>query len=140
MNRHADNPCDKIKTTFPGYLGTPGYVLNGYPPGSWMGLLAWFHGLLCNVVVAMLYTHKITNTSADLLNDQVSPFTEAQGLPLLHILTDLGTEFCGKTEPHGYELYLAINDIDHSKSKVKSAQMKGTCEPIHKTIQQEIIR
>ncbi|EPZ23247.1 hypothetical protein L277_14270, partial [Mannheimia haemolytica D193] len=56
---------------------------------------------------------------------------------MLRILTDRGSEYCGKVENHDYELYLAINDIEHSKTKVKHPQTNGICERFHKTILQE---
>lgn len=84
-----------------------------------------------------LYTSKTPITAADLLNDPVLPFYESQGLPMLRILTDRGTEYCGKVEQHDYQLYLAINDIDHPKTKAMSAQTNGICERFHKTILQE---
>jgi hypothetical protein len=68
---------------------------------------------------AKLYTTKIPITSADLLNDRVLPFLQAQGMGLLRILTDRGTEYCGKAEQHDYELFLAINEIDHTKTKAR---------------------
>ena len=37
----------------------------------------------------------------------------------------------------GPPLFLAINDIDHTKTKVKSPQTNGICERFHKTILQE---
>jgi hypothetical protein len=42
----------------------------------------------------------------------------------LRILTDSGTEYCGKVEQHDYQLYLAINDIDHTKTKGLSCKVK----------------
>lgn len=84
-----------------------------------------------------LYTSKTPITAADLLNDRVLPFYEAQGLLMLRILTDRGTEYCGKVEQHDYQLYLAINDIDHTKTKAMSPQTNGICERFHKTILQE---
>jgi transposase InsO family protein len=53
------------------------------------------------------------------------------------VLTDRGTEFCGRHDEHAYQLFLAINDIDHTKTKVKSPQTNGICERFHKTILQE---
>ena len=76
---------------------------------------------------------KTAIAAADMLNDKVLPFFEAQGF----ILTDRGSEYCGKVENHDYELYLAINDIEHTKTKVKYPQMNGICERFHKTILQE---
>ena len=65
------------------------------------------------------------------------PFYEEQGIPLLRILTDRGTEYCGNREHHEFELYLAIEDIDHSRTKARSPQTNGICERFHKTIQDE---
>ncbi|EPZ98688.1 integrase core domain protein [Glaesserella parasuis MN-H] len=62
--------------------------------------------------------------AADMLNDKVLPFFEAQGLPMLRILTDRYSEYCGKVENLDYELYLARNDIEHTKTKVKHPQTR----------------
>lgn len=59
------------------------------------------------------------------------------GMGVLRILTDRGTEYCGKAETHDYQLYLAINDIEHSKTKANHPQTNGICERFHKTILQE---
>ncbi|STY63798.1 Integrase core domain [Mannheimia haemolytica] len=80
---------------------------------------------------------KTAISAADMLNDKVLPYFESQGLPMLRILTDRGSEYCGKVENHDYELYLAINDIEHTKTKVKHPQTNGICERFHKTILQE---
>lgn len=64
---------------------------------------------------------KTAIAAADMLNDKVLPFFEAQGF----ILTDSGSEYCGKVENHDYELYLAINDIEHIKTKVKHSKTNG---------------
>ena len=84
-----------------------------------------------------LYTTKTPITAADLLNDKVLPFYEANEIAVLRVLTDRSTEFCGKVEQHDYQLYLAINDIDHSKTKAMSPQTNGICERFHRTILQE---
>ena len=39
---------------------------------------------------------------------------------LCRVLTDRGTEYCGNPEHHEYELYLAVEDMDHSQTKTKS--------------------
>ena len=70
-------------------------------------------------------------------NDTVLPFFERQDVPLLRILTDRGTEYWGRVEQHDYQLYLAINDIDHTKTKAMSPQTNGICERFHKTILNE---
>ena len=72
-----------------------------------------------------------------MLNDKVLPFFEGYELPMLRILTDRGTEYCGRVEQHDYQLYLAINDIDHTKTKSDVATDTGICERFHKTIWNE---
>jgi len=65
------------------------------------------------------------------------PFYEAHDLPVLRILTDRGTEYCGRAEIHDYQLFLAINDIDHTKTKAQSPQTNKICGRFHRTILQE---
>jgi len=88
------------------------------------------------IVFATLYTTKTPITAVDILHDTVLPFFEQFEFPLLHVLTDRGTEYCGTAENHDYQL-LAPNDIDHTKAKVKSPQTIVICERFHKTILQE---
>lgn len=65
-----------------------------------------------------LYATKTPITSADLLNDRVLPFFEEQGLSILRMLTDRGTEYCGKVEHHDYELYLAVMKLTTLKQRL----------------------
>ena len=73
------------------------------------------------VAFAKLYDRKTPITAAEILNDRVVPFYDEHGIRLSRMLTDRGTEFCG-TQSHEYELYLAVEDIDHSRTKTKSPQ------------------
>jgi hypothetical protein len=84
-----------------------------------------------------LYDRKNALVAADFLNDRVIPWYDEHEVKLLRILTDRGTEYCGNRERHEFQLYLAIEDIDHSKTKAKSPQTNGVCERFHKTIQDE---
>ena len=86
---------------------------------------------------AKLYDRKNALVAADMLNDRVVPFFEQHDLKLMRMLTDRGTEYCGNRETHEYELYLAIEDIDHSKIKAKSPQTNGICERFNRTVQNE---
>ena len=52
-------------------------------------------------------------------------------------MTDRGTEYCGRVDKHDFQLFLAINDIDHTMAKVKSPRTNGICERFHKTGLQE---
>ena len=76
-------------------------------------------------------------TSADLLNDRGVPFYEEHGISLLRVLTDRGREYCGNREKHEYQLYLDLENIEHTRTKVKHPQTNGICERFHKTIQNE---
>ena len=93
------------------------------------------------VATAKLYTDKSAITAADLLNGRVVPFFDDQGIKLQRILTDRGTEYClnqrGKPENHAYQLILAVEDIDHSRTKANHLQTNGICERFHKTLQDE---
>jgi transposase InsO family protein len=92
------------------------------------------------VAFAKLYETKAPITAADILNDRVLPFFEEYGIPLCRVLTDRGTEYCGKPERHEYELYLAVENIDHTRTKVKHPQTNGICERFHRTILDEFYR
>ncbi len=74
------------------------------------------------------------------MNDRVLPFFDGHEAKLLRILTDRGSEYCGNPERHEYELYLAVEDIDHSRTKTKSPQTNGICELFHKTVLNEFYR
>ncbi|GIV33571.1 MAG: hypothetical protein KatS3mg031_1106 [Chitinophagales bacterium] len=89
------------------------------------------------VAFAKLYDRKNALTAADLLNDRALPFFEEQGIPLLRVLTDRGTEYCGRPEYHEYQLYLTVEGIEHSKTKARSPQSNGIRERFHRTMQDE---
>jgi len=63
-----------------------------------------------------------------------------KGVKLCRVLTDRGTEYCGNPEHHEYELYLAVEDVDHSRTKTKSPQTNGIAERFHKTVLDEFYR
>lgn len=88
------------------------------------------------MAICKLYTEKTAITAADHLNDRVIPFFASHNIPLLRILTDRGTEYCGKPENHAYQLYLGIEDVNHSRTKAYSPQTNGICERFHKTMQE----
>lgn len=89
------------------------------------------------VAFANLYTSKHAITSADVLNDRVIPFFEEHQIPILRMLTDRGSEFNGRPENHEYELYLQVEGIEHSRTKVRHPQSNGICERLHRTMQDE---
>ncbi len=135
--KHDDEACGEIETAHPGYLGSQDtfYVENLKDVGRIYQQT--FIDTYCKVAFAKLYTTKTPIIAADILNDKVLPYFAQHELPMLRILTDRGTEYCGRVDHHDYQLYLAINDIDHTKTKVMSPQTNGICERFHKTILNE---
>ena len=68
------------------------------------------------------------------------PFYDEHGVVLQRVLTDRGGEYCGSHDRHEYELYLAVENIDHSRTKTKSPQTNGIVERFHKTLLDEFYR
>ncbi len=135
--KEDDAACGEIETAHPGYLGSQDTFYVGTIKGVGRIYQQTFEDTYSKWAAAKLYTTKTPITAADLLNDRVLPAFEQMGMGVLRILTDRGTEYCGKAETHDYQLYLAINDIEHSKTKANHPQTNGICERFHKTILQE---
>lgn len=135
--KHDDEACGEIETAHPGYLGSQDTFYVGTFKGVGRVYQQTFVDTYSKVALAKLYTTKTPITAADTLNDRVLPFFENHDLPMLRILTDRGTEYCGRVEQHDYQLYLALNNIEHTKTKAQSPQTNGICERFHKTILQE---
>jgi len=127
----------EIETEHPGYLGAQDTYYVGTIKGIGRIYQQTFIDTYAKVGFAKLYTSKHAITAADLLNDRVLPWYEEQSVRLLRILTDRGTEYNGSIENHEYQLYLAIEDIDHSKTKARHPQTNGICERFHRTIKEE---
>jgi transposase InsO family protein len=123
----------------PGYCGAQDTFYVGTLKGVGRIYQQTFIDTYSKVAFAKLYDRKTALTAADLLNDRVLPFFEEHKVVLSRVLTDRGTEYCG-TDAHEYELYLAVQDIDHTRTKAKSPQTNGICERFHKTVLNEFYR
>jgi len=127
----------EIETAHPGYL----IAQDTYYVGTIKGVGRIYQQTVIDtyskVAFAKLYTSKTALVAADMLNDRVIPWFDEQEIQVLRVLTDRGTEYCGKIEHHEYQLYLAIEDIDHTRTKAQSPQTNGICERFHRTIQEE---
>jgi transposase InsO family protein len=130
----------EFESECPGYCGAQDTFYVGTMKGVGRIYQQTFIDTYAKVGFAKLYDRKTPITAADLLNDRVIPFFDEHDIPLLRVLTDRGTEYCGNPERHEYELYLAIEDIDHSRTKTKSPQTNGICERFNKTILDEFYR
>ena len=127
----------EIETLHPCYLGAQDTYYVGNIKGVGKIYAQTFIDTYCKVAEVKLYDRKNALVAADLLNERVVPFYDKHQIPLQRILTDRGTEYCGNREHHEYELYLAVEDIDHSRTKAKSPQTNGICERFHRTMQEE---
>jgi len=130
----------EFETECPGYCGAQDTFYVGTLKGVGRVYQQTFIDTYAKVGFAKLYDRKTPITAADLLNDRVVPFYEENGIPLQRILTDRGTEYCGTHDRHEYELYLAIENIDHTRTKAKSPQTNGIVERLHKTMLDEFYR
>jgi transposase InsO family protein len=127
----------EIESLHPGYLGAQDTYYVGTLKGVGRIYQQTFIDTYTKMAFVKLYDRKNALVAADMLNDRVIPWYDEHEVKLLRILTDRGTEYCGNRERHEYQLYLAIEDIDHSKTKARSPQTNGICERFHKTIQDE---
>jgi transposase InsO family protein len=129
----------EFESECPGYCGAQDTFYVGTLKGVGRVYQQTFIDTYAKVAFAKLYDRKTPITAADLLNDRVVPFFDEHVIKLCRVLTDRGTEYCGG-QSHEYELYLAVEDIDHSRTKTKSPQTNGICERFHRTVLDEFYR
>jgi transposase InsO family protein len=130
----------EFESECPGYCGAQDTFYVGTLKGVGRIYQQTFIDTYSKVGFAKLYPEKTPITAADLLNDRVVPFFEEHDIPLSRILTDRGTEYCGVPDRHPYELYLGLEDIEHTRTKTKSPQTNGICERFNKTLLNEFYR
>jgi len=127
----------EIETEHPGYLGAQDTYYVGTIKSIGRIYQQTFIDTYSKVAFAKLYDRKNALVAAEMLNDRVLPFFDEHDVALLRVLTDRGTEYCGNRETHEYQLYLAVENIDHSRTKAKSPQTNGIRERFHRTVQEE---
>jgi len=128
----------EFESEHPGYCGAQDTFYVGNLKGVGRIYQQTFIDIYAKVAFAKLYDRKTPITAADLLNDRVLPFFDSHEVKLLRTLTDRGSEYCGNPERHEYELYLAIEDIDHSRTKPRAC--RPICEQFYKTVLNEFYR
>ena len=130
----------EFESECPGYCGAQDTFYVGTLKGVGRIYQQSFIDTYAKVAFAKLYDRKTPITAAEILNDRVIPFFDSHEVQLMRVLTDRGSEYCGNPERHEYELYLAIEDVDHTRTKTKSPQTNGICERFHKTVLNEFYR
>jgi transposase InsO family protein len=104
--RHEDEAHGEIETHYPGFLGSQDTFYVGTLKGVGRIYQQTFVDTYAKVADAKLYTTKNALSAADLLNDRVLPRFEAHGMRVERILTDRGSEYCGRHDEHAYQLFL----------------------------------
>jgi transposase InsO family protein len=127
----------EIESHHPGYLVAQDTCYMGYIKGIGRLYQQTSIDTYSNVGFAKIYLEKTSLTAADFMNDKVLPFFDKEGVQVLRVLTDRGTEYCGRAETHPYELYLHLNDIEHTRTKPRSPKTNGAVERLNQTIKTE---
>jgi transposase InsO family protein len=138
--RERETVPDEIETHHPGYLLAQDTFYVGYIKGVGRIYQQTVIDTYSSVAFAKVYTAKVPLTAADALNDKVLPFFDEQRVDILRILTDRGTEFCGRLDKHPYQLYLQLHEIEHTRTKARHPQTNGICERFHKTVLDEFYK
>ena len=123
----------EFESEHPGYYGAQDTFYVGAMKGVGRIYQQTFVDTYSKVAFARLYNDKTPFTSADLLMDRVVPFFDEHGIPLLRVMTDRGTEYCGNPERHPYELYLAVENIEQLAQKhairIPTESARGCAKP-----------
>ena len=136
------NPCFRERHV---ESGRPGELLSAdtFMVGTLKGIgRVYLHAVVDthgSYAFGFLHVSKQPEAAVAVLHNEVLPFYRDLGLEVGAVLTDNGREFCG-TERHPYELYLALNDIEHRRTKVRSPRTNGFVERFNGTVLEEFFR
>ncbi len=120
-------------------VALPGHVFVGVFKGVGKVYLHTVVDTYGSYAFGFLYAGRVPEAAVAVLHNDVLPFYPERGIPVGAVLTDNGREFCG-TEAHPFELYLALNDVEHRRTKVRSPQTNGFVERFHSTVQDEFFQ
>jgi transposase InsO family protein len=136
------NPCFRerhVESERPGQLLSADTFMVGTLKGIGRVYLHAVVDTFGSYAFGFLHVSKQPEAAVAVLHNEVVPLYARLDLPIGAVLTDNGREFCG-TERHPYELYLALNDIEHRKTKVGSPRTNGFVERFNGTVLEEFFR
>jgi transposase InsO family protein len=130
----------EVESPHPGFLVAQDTCYVGYIKG--VGKIYQQTGIdtHSNTGFAKVYNDRTALAAADFLNDRVLPFFDEHGIRVLRILSDNGSEYCGRRDEHAYQLFLQLNEIEHTRIKVRHPQTNGAVERLNQTIQEEFYK
>lgn len=131
-SRHVVSP-------YPGYLLCQDTFEVGYIKGVGKIYMQTVIDSHSSFGFAKLYTGKTQYESSDILIDRVLPYYLSLGIPVRNILTDNGSEYCGKKDEHEYELLLDTVGIKHRRTKVRTPWTNGFVERFNRTVLEEFL-
>lgn len=137
------NPCLKerhVESRYPGYLLCQDTFLVGAFKGIGRVYLQAVVDTYCSFAFAQLYTRKDALSAAHLLQHRVLGFYQQHGLKIQHLLTDNGSEYCGRQGQHYYQIVLALNGINHRRTQVARPRTNGFVERFNRTILNEFFK
>jgi transposase InsO family protein len=140
LRRHqgkATDPQSHVEAPRPGFLLCQDTYFVGTIKGVGKIYMQSVVDANCSLGFAKLYLSKVPMTAVDVLHDRVLPFYEEHDVLIDHALTDNGREYCGRPLSHPFELFLAINQIEHRRTDIGSPQTNGFCERFHRTVKEE---
>lgn len=136
------NPCfaeRHVESSRPGELLSQDTFYVGHLKGVGKVYLQAVVDTYGSYAFGYLHLGKLPEHAALVLHNDVLPQYAAWGLKVGALLTDNGREFCGR-EHHAYELYLALNEIEHRTTKVRSPRTNGFVERFNRTVLDEFFR
>lgn len=141
LERHSvDFRCRHVEATRPGELLNQDTFYWGTLKGVGKIYVQVVIDVFCSLAFAKVYTSKMPVTACDLLYDRVLPFYEALGVTVGAVLTDNGREYCGTPHGHPYQLLLAMEDIEHRTTKIRSPRTNGFVRRMNRTLLDECFR
>jgi transposase InsO family protein len=133
----TSDPEQHVEAPYPGYLLCQDTYFIGTIKGIGKIYMQSVVDAHCSLGFAKVYLSKVPMTAVDVLDDRVLPFYEDHAAEVEHLLTDNGREYCGRELKHHFELFLAISQIRHRRTEVRSPQTNGFCERFHRTVKEE---
>jgi len=141
LERHSvDFRCRHVEANRPGELLNQDTFFWGVLKGVGKIYVQVVVDVFCSIAFAKVYISKMPITACDLLYDRVLPFYAALGVQVGAVLTDNGREFCGRHDTHPYELLLAMEEIEHRTTRVRSPRTNGFVERMNRTLLDECFR